>query len=133
MVDDNLTILKAASLALTEAGYVVTTRDQAVGTTVALMRERPDVVLLDVNMPLLEGDELVRSIRKREILRDIVVLLYSAKPSLELQQLAHDCGADGFVPKSVPMSELVEEVTQWMDKKNRRHLHPKTRPLHDAP
>lgn len=120
VVDDNKTVLKAVTTMLQEAGFEVSTRDVAVGTTVALMREHPDVALVDVNMPLLEGPELVRSIRKRETLRGTVVLLYSAKPAAELQQLARLCGADGYIPKSATAAELVAEVRRWIDKRGKR-------------
>jgi two-component system, OmpR family, response regulator len=120
IIDDNEAILKIVTTVLSGAGCDVSTRNVAVGSTVALMRERPDVALVDVNMPLLEGDELVRSIRKRTILHDIIVLLYSSLSPEELQQRAAACGADGFIPKSMKGADLVAEVARWVEIRHRR-------------
>ncbi len=117
LVDDSQVVLGVARRALEAAGFAVATRDQPVGTTVALMREAADVVLMDVDMPLLEGHELVRSIKKRDTLRDIVVLLYSAKPANELREITRACGADGFILKATACDELVSEVSRWIDRR----------------
>ncbi|MEK7705837.1 MAG: response regulator [Myxococcota bacterium] len=126
VVDDNETVLRVVSAALEKAGYDVATRSEPIGTTVAMMRVQPELVLLDVNMPALEGNVLVESIRKRELLRDVIVLLYSAIPAAELAQLARACHADGFIPKSASTDAVVDEVTRCLAR--RRAVRPHALP-----
>ena len=114
IVDDNRTVLKVLSSVLERAGFEVATREEPIGTTVALMREQPDLVILDVNMPALEGDELVRSIRKRSALDHVFVVLYSALPESDLAELARACGADAHIQKNTPIDTVVRKVRRWI-------------------
>jgi CheY-like chemotaxis protein len=114
IVDDDRVALTAASLALEAAGYQVVKRCEPIGTTAAVIRERPEVVLLDVNMPALEGDDVVRAIRRCESIQDVVVLLYSSKPVVELKQLAAACRADGYIAKSSDTERLAECVAHYL-------------------
>lgn len=122
IVDDSKVVLMATRMALERAGYSVVTRCDAVGSTAEIMRERPDLVLLDVDMPLLSGVDLVQSIKRREGLRDVIVLLFSAKPASELRQLALLTGANGFLPKPKDLNEVVVAVDRWLALRTHRPL-----------
>ncbi len=114
IVDDNKVALRAAGSALEAAGYDVVTRSEPIGTTATIIRERPSVVLLDVNMPALEGDDIVRAIRRCPSVRDTVVLLYSSEPADRLERLVDECKADGYICKSSETSELCGFVARWV-------------------
>ena len=64
IVDDDRTCREMIDAVLSELGHTVLTRDNPLGTSAEILRERPDVVLLDINMPTLSGDELLRTIRQ---------------------------------------------------------------------
>jgi CheY-like chemotaxis protein len=132
IVDDSKVVLLAAREVLERAGYEVTTRQEAIGSTAEILRVQPDLVLLDVNMPLLEGDDLVRSIKRREPLRDTCVLSFSGKPDNELRQLAMLSGADGFIRKPSSATELVSEIEKWLSRRNRRAQAPGEQPRPEA-
>lgn len=100
VIDDSELILSVVRSFLTSAGHEVVTRAMAVGTRAAVLRETPDVVLLDVNMPLLDGPEICASIRAHGGMRSTRVLLHSDRPESELRELARDCGADGYLCKT---------------------------------
>lgn len=97
VVDDDPTILAIAKLILTRAGYEVETRDSALGTTKCLMQGKHDLVLLDVNMPGLDGAELTSLVRKE--LPHVTVVLHSAMDETELIKLAEKHGAHAAISK----------------------------------
>ena len=58
VIDDNAVVLEVTRSTLEHAGFRVVTRDRASGAIAAVLQERPDLVLLDVNMPNMTGDSL---------------------------------------------------------------------------
>lgn len=114
IVDDSRIVLLAARQSLEAAGFDVVTRNDPIGSTVEIMREQPDVVLLDISMPLLEGHEIVRSIKRRENLHDTPVLLFSARSEEELQRLTLMSGADGYIQKSGKPHQLAIDLRCWL-------------------
>jgi len=119
IVDDNRVCLSVAADLLQEAGYSVSLRQESIGTGAAVLRERPDIVLLDVSMPNLSGESLV-GILQEEIPdeRRPVVLLYSERSVDELKRLAEQCGADGFVTKGGGGEELLKAIDSALQSKS---------------
>ncbi len=107
VIDDSELVLSVVRSFLSSAGHNVVTRAMAVGTRAAVLRERPDVVLLDVNMPLLDGGEVCASIRQHEMMRDTRILLHSDQPEARLRKLAEECGADGYLCKTGDRDEFL--------------------------
>jgi CheY-like chemotaxis protein len=100
VVDDDATTLEVTSVMLEQRGYEVVRRDSALGTTMAILRERPEVVLLDVHMPGLTGDRLAELVTPRKGKRAPLVILHSGSNRAELEQLATRCGAAGIMASS---------------------------------
>ena len=116
MVDDEPKVLRAFSRVLRHEGYDVQTHDSGFGLTVALRRFAPDVVLLDINMPGLNGDAAIRA--------STHVLSQSPSPRLvivsgmseeELTQRAQALGACAFLVKPVPSEKLRQTVREAID------------------
>ncbi len=114
VIDDSSAARKIVSLTLEDAGYEVIAKKQAVLVTSTILREKPDIVLLDVNMPAIQGDKLVEIIRGQPAGDGTILLLYSVKPAGELGVLARRCGADGFIQKSADASLLPQQMDMWM-------------------
>ena len=72
--------------------------ETALGTTLAILRQKPEVVLLDVRMPGLAGDKLASLIEQKATARPIVIL-HSSLPIDHLERLVRSTGAAGYVPK----------------------------------
>lgn len=105
VVDDDEVVLETTSRILASAGHTVETRVRALGTTPYVLQTRPDFVLLDVEMPGLDGLELARAIRERFPRTHVV--LFSSKSPAALQQLAQEVGALGAIPKGLRPSEFL--------------------------
>jgi CheY-like chemotaxis protein len=114
VIDDSEIVLAVVRGMLEEAGFSVVTLASPFGTTPAIAREKPDLVLLDWKMPGLNGDKIVEMVRNSEKLRRTVVVLYSDRPHEELAATARACGADGYMQKTNDSSRLVHQVTTWI-------------------
>lgn len=115
VVDDDPTILAIAKLILSRAGYEVETRDSALGTTKCLMQGKHDLVLLDVNMPGLDGAELTSLVRKE--LPHVTVVLHSAMDEAELLKLAEKHGAHAAISKGISGVVLRSTIADLLSKR----------------
>jgi DNA-binding response OmpR family regulator len=116
VIDDSPLVLAVATDALEAAGLEVLAAESGLDANRYIFSPTPpDLILIDVMMPLLNGDQKVRLLKERNKSRDIPVLLMSSKPTDELAALARDSGADGYIQKPFNKATLVEKV--------RTHLH----------
>jgi DNA-binding response OmpR family regulator len=115
VVDDSEAVLGWVKAALEAAGFEVTTQTSPFGFSSSLIHQRPDLVLLDVNLPALSGVKLAEIAVKNGLV-NCPLLLYSDRPAPELAALAARCGAQGYVKKSRDSRALVDAI--W------RHLTP---------
>jgi twitching motility two-component system response regulator PilH len=120
IVDDDKTTLEVLSAVLERAGHEVITRETSIGTTLAIMRESPDVVLLDVRMPGLSGDKLAGLIANRNAASSPIVVLHSSSTRSELQELASRCGAAGIIEKTGDSSEFMRTLERVLSGELRR-------------
>jgi CheY-like chemotaxis protein len=111
VIDDSKLVLAVAADALQSAGFEVITTDSGIEANQYIYASRrPDLILIDVMMPLLNGDRKVKLLKERETSRHIPVVLMSTKPTEELQKLAQTSGADGFIQKPFDENSLVRQV-----------------------
>lgn len=103
IVDDDPFILEIARIVLESLGHQVLKREKPLGSTAEIVRERPDVVLVDVYMPVIPGDQLIRTIKSGLTLtggKEPAFILYSAATEDELERLVKESGADGAIRKA---------------------------------
>ena len=111
MVDDEPINIKVVRKHLQTAGYqnFVTTTDST--TAFDLIRqEMPDVILLDVMMPKVNGIEILRAIRADNRLRHIPVIILTASTDAQTKLHALDAGATDFLAKPVDPNDLVPRI-----------------------
>lgn len=109
VVDDDRTTLTLAQALLEDAGFDVTVRDQALGTGAQIAQERPDFVVLDINMPALSGDRIAELMRARDRMGAARIVFYSGRPESELREFAERFGALGWIHKSGDHAAFVAE------------------------
>jgi CheY-like chemotaxis protein len=110
VVDDDPVYREASRTLLEQAGYVV---EVAVDGAEAVRRVRalmPDVILLDLSMPGMDGWEALREIRGRPAEKRPHVIVMSAHSDAASRQLAFARGCDQYIVKSVPGDELTGAV-----------------------
>ena len=107
VVDDEPPIRKLVRMGLSTQGYHVIDAPNA-KTALALMEEKPDLVILDLGLPDMQGIELLRVMRQRNEAVPIVVL--SSRGDEAAKVAALDLGADDYVTKPFGMDELLARI-----------------------
>jgi len=117
VVDDSIIVLAMANEALAAKGYKVSTAVNASDADRFIYSdEMPDIIIMDVMMPMLDGDRKTRMLKDEASTRDIPVLLLSSKPEKELALLAAESGADGFIRKPFTFRELNDSIEAVFNK-----------------
>lgn len=114
VVDDSPILLESTALALEEAGHEVLTLDNPLSVASVVRRERPALMLIDLNMPTLTGDMVARIVSEYGVAREMKVVLYSDVDETELARRASNCGATGFIPKRFMGEQLAEQVSRFL-------------------
>jgi len=107
VADDEPRITKLVSIALQEEGFRVVTADSGEEALRKAEEVRPDVVLLDIVMPDIDGIEVMQQLRER---RPVPVILLTAKGSTSDKAKGLDLGADDYVAKPFHPDELAARV-----------------------
>jgi len=109
IVDDSEMTARIIEADLVTKGFEVHVADTADKATKIILKKqtRPDLVLLDVRMPNVNGEQFCRFIKSNSLFKGIKVLLCSGENVEELQRICREAGADGYVPKDAVMSSLV--------------------------
>lgn len=102
IIDDDPAHLATASGILEAEGHEVFLQQQAFGSTNAVIRVEPDLVLLDVNMPGLSGDRLAQVLRSNANTRDVLIMLHSSNDEDHLRTTTRRLGLDGYICKGSP-------------------------------
>jgi len=99
MVDDSPTVLKIMSMSLMANGFAVRTAATGAAGLAAARQETPDVIILDINLPDINGLELLAQLKQDAVLAPVPVLLLSGQDDLERAAKGMELGARGFLAK----------------------------------
>ena len=115
IVDDSELVLTQAREALGEAGYEVLTATNGIEANGYIFsKHQPDLIILDVMLPMLSGDQKARLLKEKECSRHIPILLISSKSEEELMRLAVEAGVNGFIQKPFTSAEIVTSVQETL-------------------
>ncbi|HKG06326.1 MAG TPA: response regulator [Pedobacter sp.] len=107
--DDDPGILEMMTLIIEEYGYEVFTESKSVNVLKDLEAEQPDLLLLDIWMPVLSGDQVLKTIKAEPKFKGLPVIMYSA--SSEGLAIAQKAGADDYISKPFNLNDLDEKIT----------------------
>ncbi len=107
VVDDEETILEFLGMGLGYEGFTVETAMDGPAALAVADRFRPDVVILDVMLPGLDGIEVCRRLRARG---DVAIIMLTAKGEVEERITGLDAGADDYLPKPFRFQELLARI-----------------------
>ena len=114
VVDDNPLNTKLASLILSDAGYVMRAANSASEAQAILDGEPPRLVLMDLEMPGVDGYELTRRIKQDPRTRGILVIAFTAMLPEEFVTQATAAGCDGYITKPFDSRTLPGQVEKYL-------------------
>jgi two-component system cell cycle response regulator len=116
VADDDMALVATLTWILREHGLQVVTVPNGEGLLDRLHEERPDLVLLDIMMPKVDGLQLLEKIRAEPVWRDLPVLMVSSMPPEDGTVRSLEIGANDFIPKPFRMKELLARVDMHLKK-----------------
>jgi two-component system, cell cycle response regulator DivK len=115
VVDDAVFNLKLIATVLRNSGYKVQLSSTAEQALSSLNTMRPDLVLVDIQLPGMDGLEMTRRIRQQARLHDVVVIAMTASAREGIEQEALDAGCNGFIAKPVEPKALAAQIHRFLE------------------
>jgi len=112
VIEDDKDLSTYLKFLLERAGYHVITSSKGGEGEVLSMRILPDLIILDINLPTVNGYEILHELKNNQATRDIPVIMHSAESSMESYIRCADEGAAAFVGKPLDENELLAKVAQ---------------------
>lgn len=116
VVDDSLTVRKVTSRLLEREGYEVIIAKDGVGALQILREILPSIMLVDIEMPHMDGFELIRTVRNNAEMSEIPIIIISSRTAEKHQKLAAELGVQVFLGKPYQEEELLEHIVRLIHK-----------------
>ncbi len=110
VVDDSITVRKVTTRLLERNDYDVVTAKDGVDALAQLQEHHPDVMLLDVEMPRMDGFELATNIRNDADLKEIPIIMITSRTATKHRQRAMDIGVNAYLGKPYNESDLLQNI-----------------------
>jgi PAS domain S-box-containing protein len=116
LVEDEPINREIASALLADAGLIIDTAEDGQQALAAAQRQGYELILMDVQMPLMNGLDATRAIRRLANYRDTPILAMTANAFAEDRRECLDAGMNDFIPKPVRPEELFGKVLEWLSR-----------------
>ncbi|PSQ92205.1 MAG: hypothetical protein BRD57_03195 [Proteobacteria bacterium SW_6_67_9] len=110
VVDDSITMRKVSHRILTRNGLEVATAKDGVDAMSWMAQSIPDVILLDIEMPRMDGYEVASNVRGDERLKEVPIIMVTSRTGDKHRQRAEDIGVNKYLGKPYQEGELMEEI-----------------------
>lgn len=110
IVDDDAETLRLIGMMLERQGFIIASLNSGLQAVEMAQVEKPDLIVLDVMMPDIDGYEVTRQIRKEPSLMDIPILMFTAKSQVNDKVIGYEAGVDDYLTKPVHPAELVAHI-----------------------
>ncbi len=116
IVEDEESLLKLESILLTTKGYLVQGATTGMAALEAVALEAPDLILLDIMLPELDGFEVCEQIKKNPETRHIPIVFLTAKKTPEDIRRGEEVGADEYITKPFKSAKVMQVIEQLLDR-----------------
>jgi chemosensory pili system protein ChpA (sensor histidine kinase/response regulator) len=113
VVDDSLTVRKITSRLLAREGYQVLLAKDGVDALEQLIEIVPDVMLVDIEMPRMDGFDLTRNVRADERLRHVPIIMITSRTADKHRNYAYEIGVNNYLGKPYQEDELLALVAEY--------------------
>jgi len=110
VVDDDPTLTALVSQCLKDKGYEVTAVTEAVEGLEYAMKKNPDLIILDVMMPIINGFNFCRLLKQEEKHKNIPILLLTARSQMKDIEIGLEMGAEAYLVKPLNVDELLKTI-----------------------
>jgi CheY-like chemotaxis protein len=114
VVDDSAVVRRMLGFVLGDAGHEVSFAGDGQQGLASMRAERPDLIISDLQMPVMDGIAFVRELKGEVGPPTIPVIMLTATGEADLHRAAADVGVDGFATKPVRSTEVMELVRQLL-------------------
>jgi DNA-binding response OmpR family regulator len=114
VVEDEESLLKLQSILLTIRGYTVEGAMDGQAALEAVETMNPDLILLDIMIPKIDGFEVCRQIKANEATRHVPVVMLTAKKSRDDRVMGEQVGADLYITKPFKTSMVIESIQRLL-------------------
>lgn len=115
IIDDNPINLKLARVLLVAEGYDVRTASHAEEAFAVLREFQPQLILMDIQLPGMDGLALTRRLKADPATRDVIVLALTAYAMKGDCERAIQAGCDGYIPKPIDVGTLAFTLQEYLD------------------
>jgi len=119
IVEDDPSVLRATSYILEKEGYEVLTAQNGLEGLKKARESNPDLLILDVMLPGIDGFEICHSLRSEPKTAGLPILMFSAKGQESDKATGLKVGADEYMTKPVDREVLLNKVAAWLSAKGR--------------
>ena len=133
IVDDEPGIVRLLALRLQTKGYETVEAYDGIQCCLVAEEEIPDLILLDIKMPILDGITAFQELLKLEATKEIPVLFMTAYPTIEIKDLVLNMGAKGCISKpfiSESFEQTIDMVINKYTLSDYQEIYPSYMPLH---
>lgn len=114
IADDEEDTRSILELLLNEAGYDIISSYDGLDTLDSVKSSHPQMILLDIMMPLVDGIEVCRRIKSDDNTKDIKIIMLSASDESDSKNLAMECGADDYITKPFDSGDLLKRIAKLL-------------------
>ena len=113
VVDDSITVRRVTQRLLQREGFRVAVAHDGLHALEMLAQEKPAVVLTDIEMPRMDGFDLVRAVRADDKLRDLPVIVITSRIAQKHREHAMELGVDHYLGKPYSEEELLALIRSY--------------------
>ena len=125
IIDDDIDTLRLVALVLQKEGYQTITANNGKEGLLKMSEESPDLILLDIMMPEMDGYEVARRLRKNPKTAETPILMFTAKSQLEDKLTGFESGADDYLTKPTRPIDLQAHIKALLSpSKKTEETHP---------
>lgn len=126
VVDDSADNVAMISLDLQQQGYRVVTASNGEDAIAVATQTQPNLILMDINLPSLDGLGATRRIREITALRDVPIIAITAFGTEGFQRAAYDVGVSGYLTKPIDLDRMNQLIARLISPNSSGNLNPKT-------
>jgi CheY-like chemotaxis protein len=119
IIEDNLSNLKLARICLEKRGYIISSANDAEEGLALLKDLRPDLILMDLQLPGMDGWQLASLLKKNPHTKDIPIIALTAYAMKGDELKAASAGCDGYITKPFDTRTLAQTITEFLDNAKR--------------